>query len=56
MSLLQSPVAQSALHPAGLQAARIYGLWEFLLGTATVVFDLNTMRLSPRHASLESHA
>jgi cytochrome c oxidase subunit 2 len=40
MSLLQSPVAQSALHPAGLQAARIYGLWEFLLGTATVVFVL----------------
>ncbi len=40
MTLLQSLPTQSVLHPAGLQAARIYGLWEFLLVTATVVFVL----------------
>jgi cytochrome c oxidase subunit II len=40
MSLLQSLPTQSALHPAGVQAARIYGLWEFLLITATIVFVL----------------
>jgi len=40
LSLLQSLPTQSALRPAGVQAARIYGLWEFLLITATVVFVL----------------
>ncbi len=40
MSLLQSLPTQSALHPAGVRAARIYGVWELLLITATVVFAL----------------
>jgi cytochrome c oxidase subunit II len=40
LSLLQSLPNQSALHPAGVQAVRIYGLWQFLLITATVVFVL----------------
>jgi cytochrome c oxidase subunit II len=35
---LQSLPTQSALHPAGVQAARIYGLGEFLLVTSAVVF------------------